>query len=135
MKLTLGEAAKHAKRAKGTISNALKNGQLSGEKIMKKGREAWQIDVSELQRWIELNTPKNQHTDPENTPKKIDQKPIENSILQVRLEASEQRFEDAQKTIEDLRARLDKAEDKNNELTNRLLPSPDKKGFFKRLFG
>ena len=52
MKLTLGQAAKHAGRAKGTMSKALKNGQISAEKD-DKGR--WQIDPSELQRWMDAN--------------------------------------------------------------------------------
>lgn len=52
MKLTLGQAAKHAKRAKGTLSKALTNGQITAEKD-DKGR--WQIDPSELQRWLDAN--------------------------------------------------------------------------------
>ncbi len=52
MKLTLGQAAKHAGRAKGTLSKALNNGHITGEKD-DKGR--WQIDPSELQRWMEAN--------------------------------------------------------------------------------
>jgi len=52
MKLTLGQAAKHASRAKGTMSKALQNGQISAEKD-DKGR--WQIDPSELQRWMDAN--------------------------------------------------------------------------------
>jgi hypothetical protein len=52
MKLTLGQAAKHANRAKGTLSKALNHGQISAEKD-DKGR--WQVDPSELQRWIDAN--------------------------------------------------------------------------------
>jgi len=52
MKLTLGQAAKHAGRAKGTLSKALNNGQITGEKD---GKGRWQIEPSELQRWIEAN--------------------------------------------------------------------------------
>lgn len=70
MKLTLGQAAKHAGRAKGTLSKALNNGQISGEKD-DKGR--WQIDPSELQRWMDANpfqnTDENQDTTPIDTPK------------------------------------------------------------------
>lgn len=65
MKLTLGQAAKHAGRAKGTMSKALTNGQILAEKD-DKGR--WQVDPSELQRWMDanplLNTSKNQDTTP-----------------------------------------------------------------------
>jgi hypothetical protein len=68
MKLTLGQAAKHAGRAKGTMSKALTNGQISAEKD-DKGR--WQVDPSELQRWMDANplpnTLKNQDTTPAET--------------------------------------------------------------------
>lgn len=74
MKLTLGQAAKHAERAKGTMSKALQNGQISAEKD-DKGR--WQIDPSELQRWMDanpfLNAPENQDTTPIETPKNLNE--------------------------------------------------------------
>lgn len=80
MKLTLGQAAKHAGRAKGTLSKALSNGQISAEKDSK-GR--WQIDPSELQRWIEANplpnTTENQDTTLLETPKNTNG----NSALEV----------------------------------------------------
>ena len=41
---------------------------------------------------------------------------IENSILQAKLEASEQRYGDAEKTIEDLRERLSKSDDERTRL-------------------
>ncbi len=78
MKLTLGQAAKHAGRAKGTLSKALTNGQISAEKD-DKGR--WQIEPSELQRWMEANplpnTTENQYTTPMETP----ENPSGNSAL------------------------------------------------------
>jgi hypothetical protein len=78
MKLTLGQAAKHAGRAKGTMSKALTNGQISAEKD-DKGR--WQVDPSELQRWMDanplLNTSKNQDT----TPVETQENPNGNSAL------------------------------------------------------
>ena len=82
MKLTLGQAAKHAGRAKGTMSKALTNGQISAEKD-DKGR--WQVDPSELQRWMDANplpnTPKNQDT----TPTETLENPIENSALSTEI--------------------------------------------------
>lgn len=78
MKLTLGQAAKYASRAKGTMSKALKSGQISAEKD-DKGR--WQIEPSELQRWIDanplLNTSENQFA----TPTETQENPIGNSVL------------------------------------------------------
>lgn len=80
MKLTLGQAAKHAGRAKGTMSKVLTNGQISAEKD-DKGR--WQVDPSELQRWMDanplLNTSKNQDATPVETP----ENPNGNSALSI----------------------------------------------------
>ena len=52
MKLTLGQAAKAANRSKGMLSKALNSGGISAEKD-DKGR--WQIDPSELSRWMSAN--------------------------------------------------------------------------------
>ncbi|WP_143092524.1 helix-turn-helix domain-containing protein, partial [Sulfitobacter brevis] len=65
MKLTLGLAAKHAGRAKGTLSKALNNGQISAEKD---GKGRWQIDPSELQRWIDANPLQNSTENQGTTP-------------------------------------------------------------------
>lgn len=69
MKLTLGQAAKTAKRAKGTLSKALNNHEISAEKD---GKGRWQIEPSELQRWMDSNplpnTQENQSETPVETP-------------------------------------------------------------------
>ena len=52
MKLTFGQAAKTANRAKGTLSKALNSGVISAEKD-DKGRR--QIDPSELSQWMSAN--------------------------------------------------------------------------------
>lgn len=80
MKLTLGQAAKHAGRAKGTLSKALNNGQISGEKDAK-GR--WQIDPSELQRWMEANPLQNADENQDATLSDTPQNPSGNSALEV----------------------------------------------------
>lgn len=58
-KLSLGQAAKHAQRSKGTISKALNNGNLSGSKVKKNGRDTWEIEPSELERWMHSNPLRN----------------------------------------------------------------------------
>lgn len=50
MKYTLGQAAKEAKVGKSTLSRALNEGRLSGDK---QDDGSWQIDASELGRWLE----------------------------------------------------------------------------------
>ena len=80
MKLTLGQAAKHAGRAKGTLSKALNSGQISGKKD-DKGR--WQIDPSEIQRWMDANPLQNTDENHDTTPLYIPRNPMGNSALEV----------------------------------------------------
>ena len=80
MKLTLGQAAKHAGRAKGTLSKALNNGQITGEKD-NKGR--WQIDPSELQRWMEVNPLQKPQEIEDTTPIETPKNTNGNSALEV----------------------------------------------------
>jgi len=91
MKLTLGQAAKSAKRAKGTLSKALTSGQISAEKD-DKGR--WQIDPSELHRWVSANPLPN-------TPENQDETPLEtlentngNSALAVEVKMLREKVDD-----------------------------------------
>jgi hypothetical protein len=118
MKLTLGQAAKHAGRAKGTLSKALNNGQISAEKD-DKGR--WQIDPSELQRWMDVNplqnTKGNQDTTPVETPKtssgnsalSVEVKMLREQIESMDAERGRER-DQLSETIDDLRTRLDGSE-------------------------
>ena len=131
--ISLNEAAALTGRAKSTISKALKNGKMSYvSKDAKTG--AYEIDPAEAERVFskKQETSKSYHV--ENT-----RNPTENSILQVKLEASDQRFLDAEKTIEDLRARLDKSETAR-ERQDLLLadmrktePEPKKRSFLARV--
>lgn len=114
MKLTLGQAAKTANRSKGTLSKALNSGRISAEKD-DKGR--WQIDPSELSRWMSANpfpnSRENQYETQEET--------HENGALGVEVKMLRERIDvmiaerDRERgqlvdQIEDLRARLDGAE-------------------------
>ena len=90
MKLTLGQAAKHAGRAKGTMSKALKNGQISAEKD-EKGR--WQIDPSELQRWMDANPLLNTSENPTTTPIETPENPIGNSALSTEVKMLREQME------------------------------------------
>jgi hypothetical protein len=145
MKLTLGQAAKAARRSKGTLSKALNSGGISAEKD-DKGR--WQIDPSELSRWMSanpvLNSIENQHETPEET--------HENSALEVEVKMLRERIDamtaerDRERgqlvdQIEDLRARLDGAEAErvrlNAILTDQREKSSErsKRSLWKRLTG
>lgn len=131
MKLTLGQAAKTAKRSKGTLSKALNSGGISAEKD-DKGR--WQIDPSELSRWMSANPFPNGRENQYETQKETH----ENSALGVEVKMLRERI-DAMTTerdrergqlvdqIEDLRARLDGAEAERVRL-NALLTDQREKG-------
>jgi transposase len=145
MKLTLGQAAKTAKRSKGTLSKALNSGGISAEKD-EKGR--WQIDPSELSRWMSANpfpnSRENQYETPDGT--------YENSALGVEAKMLRERIDamtaerDRERgqlvdQIEDLRARLDGAEAERTRL-NALLTdqregfkTTDKRAFWRRFLG
>lgn len=86
MKLTLGQAAKAAKRSKGTLSKALNSGGISAEKD-DKGR--WQIDPSELSRWMSANPFPNGVENQSKTP----QEARENSALEVEVKMLREQIE------------------------------------------
>ena len=120
MKLTLGQAAKTAKRSKGTLSKALNSGGISAEKD-DKGR--WQIDPSELSRWMSANPFPNGRENQSETPKET----YENSALGVEVKMLRERIDamtaerDRERgqlvdQIEDLRSRLDSAETERERL-------------------
>lgn len=133
--ISLNEASARSGRAKSTISKALKSGKLSYvSKDPQSG--AYEIDPAEVDRVF----PRKQGTaksDQLETPRN----PTENSILQIKLQAMEQRFEDAEKTIEDLRTRLDKSEsarERQDMLLADMRKAPEpapKRGFWTRLVG
>ena len=148
MNLTLGQAAKHAKRAKGTLSNALKNGALSGEKIIKNGREAWQIAPAELKRWMDSNPIQVSKEVQNTTHNKNEENHLKTNEFRAKFEAAEKRCADlekssaeaaaqADKTIDDLRQRLDKEGEERRQLTAMLTDQrgEKRKGFLARLVG
>lgn len=143
MKLTLGQAAKHAKRSKGTISNALNNGQLSGDKIMKRGGAAWQIDPAELQRWMDLNPSRGRFGSQETTQEKNAEKYSMNRALEVevkmlreqmaQMETMHGRERDLlEKTIEEMQASNRQAWAMIADQTQK--QQSEKRGFFRRMF-
>lgn len=114
MKLTLGDAARYAKRSKGTLSKALNYGKISAIKD-DKGR--WQIDPSELSRWMDVNPfPNSSENHVETHMRQHESGALEVEVRMLREHianlVSERERERRQFTdqIEDLRGRLDGAE-------------------------
>ena len=157
MKLSLGQAAKAAKVAKSTISKALKNGDISGQKDNK----GWyKIDSSELQRWVDSKQSRDQSEVDLETVLKKHKKTPENSLLQGEANSLHQREleifkEERERERQQLQERIDQLTNQLNDANSErrdaqtqltaLLTSqvpdrepserPKKKGFFGRLRG
>lgn len=117
MKYTLGTAAKATGKAKSTILRAIKNGTISAKKA---SNGSYEIDPSELHRVFDS-------TVAHQTASNVTQPHAEqDETLQIRLETLEKERhrerDQMQATIDDLRARLDRAEDR----VTALLPAPKK---------
>lgn len=131
--VTAGEAAKLVGKSVPTITRAIKSGKLSAKPRTPKG---WIIEKSELFRAFEPVA------DETNSNKSMLEREtgIKDSVLQAKLEVMEQRFSDAQATIDDLRTRLDTESAERRQLTAQLTdqrqqPEPQKRGFWARLVG
>lgn len=111
MGLTLRQAADLCGKSRSTIHRALKNGKLSGTRD---DDGSWSIDPSELARVFPWDTTGQAQRDtsehPETPPK--DKNSEEAAVLRVKVEMLEQQLEREQGTVEDLRRRLDKAEER-----------------------
>lgn len=112
MKYTLGTAAQATGKAKSTILRAIKSGVISAKKV----GSSYEIDPSELHRVF----PK---TVAENTTSNVTQPHEEHdATLRLQLDILENERErerrQMQDTIDDLRARLDRSEDRVTALLN-----------------
>lgn len=128
--LTAGEAARLVGKSVPTITRAIKSGNLSATPRKPRG---WNIDRSELFRVFDAVTPETN----EEVSMLGGNTPIKDSVLQVKLEVMEQRFDDAQATIADLRTRLDVESTERRQLTaqitdQRQQPEP-RKGVLARI--
>ena len=123
MVYTLGQAAKATGKSKATISKAIKSGRISASKD---DTGTFRIDPSELHR-VYPPTPKSEH---EETPVNTTELGAFNA-LQARLEAAQERLEDREAVIADLR----EDRDKWRQQATTLLEDKRPKGFLQKLFG
>lgn len=130
---TIGQAAKETDKAKSTIKKAIDNGELT---VAEKTARGFKIDAAELFRVFPRKTDeRSKNTLVEQT--ETAEERIENSILKAKLELADQRYDDVQRTIEDLRSDRDAwkhqatalIEDKSEK------NQPPKRGFWARLVG
>ena len=107
MGLTLRQAAETCGRGRSTIHRALKNGKLSGSRDES---GTWNIDPSELARVFPWDTPAHDHRD--DTGRERERNDQSAEVLAMKVEMLEQQLEREKETVEDLRTRLDKAEER-----------------------
>ncbi len=145
MKLTLGQAAKAAKRSKGMLSKALNNGEISAQKD-DKGR--WQIDPSELSRWVSVNPSPNVHEGPlesiyktlGNSAMEVEVKMLREQIERMDAERERERAQLSEQ-IEALKAQAERQSADHQQALAVLTDQREKnsiqskRGFWGRLFG
>lgn len=130
MTMTLNEAAKSCRKAKGTILKAIKDGRLSAPKD-ENGR--YKIDPSELHRVFPL-TGNDQSEKPQITSGVDQENRIEIERLRAELKAANTLIENMDETVNDLRERLDREGEERRQMTAMLTDQRTrqvaKRGFF-----
>lgn len=123
--LSLGEAAKAAGVAKGTISKALKSGKLS---YADKTPAGYQIDPAELFRAFPRKQPETVENERLETPKETG----ETALLRAQLEAAERRATTAEADRDAWREQAQRLALTDQRTAQQFTPQP---GFWARLFG
>lgn len=123
---TLGTAAKATGKSKATISKALKSGRISGYK----GDDGvFHIDPSELHRVYPPTSPSEHKETPDSESENISTAQMLVRELETRLEAAQQRLNDKDGVIDDLR----EDRDRWRQQATSLLEDKRPRGFFNRL--
>ena len=131
MVYTLGEAAKATGKSKSTISKAIKNGRISA---LKGSNGVYSIDPSELHRVYPITIQETGTLEQENIHKSPEVDTTkENKIreLEILLKASEQRLEDRDEQLSDIK----EDRDKWRQQATALLDDKRPKGFWTRVLG
>ncbi len=100
---TIGQAATETGKAKSTIKKAIDSGELS---VAEKTSRGFKIEAAELFRVFPRKTQKRSESNEIEQTETVQER-IENSILKAKLELADQRYDDAQKTIDELRSDRD----------------------------
>ncbi len=126
-KLTLGQAAKQVGKSKPTISKAIKDGKLSGEKI----DGVYQIEVSELLRVYDAVSEKTEEASASPAPQASAVSEVEKRFL-------EEKVADLEARLTDMKDERDTAQKEAREDRARmmaLIEDKRPKGFWGRLTG
>ena len=116
VKLTLSKAAKQLGKSKGTLSRALNSGEMSGTKA---DDGSWQIDQSELMRWVSTTRSRERVEDRSEPPETPPDPPASASGWEAQMALMRERLDDATATVADLRERLDASEAERRALNQR----------------
>jgi flagellar hook-length control protein FliK len=123
MRYTLSQAAAATGKNKATIQRAIKNGKISA---LKNSAGAYEIDPSELHRIFPATA---QRVAKQNISNDTQHSDKESETLRLKLEIltteRERERDQMQSTIDDLRTRLDRSEDR----VTALLPAPAKRSW------
>jgi hypothetical protein len=139
MEYTLSGAAKATGRGKSTLHRAIKSGKLSAKRTQE---GAYLIDAAELARAFPVKPPEpSPWDDAGRNDRPLERPGTETAVLQVRVEMLESQLVRERETVDDLRKRLDRAEERVLALTTvpreqpRTVPSHAPRGLLARLFG
>ena len=128
--LTLGQAAKRVGKSKSTLTRAIQNGKLSAQR---QHDNSYGIDPAELFRVWPATGAQQSEDAPHETPEATQGDTA--AVLQVKVEMLEAQVERERDTVEDLRRRLDRAEERVFALSAPQATSETPKGLWKLLFG
>lgn len=130
MEYSLSAAAKATGKGKSTIHRAIKSGKISARRDED---GTYQIDAAELSREFLLNgigMTKRDEAAPGAELARND-----TAVLEVKVAMLEAQLERERETVDDLRKRLDRAEERSYALTHQLAEAPRRAGLFRRWFG
>ena len=129
---TIGQAANETGRAKSTIKKSIDNGELS---VSEKTSRGFKIEASELFRVFPRKPEERSQSSAFEQTETIEER-LGNSFLKVKLELLDQRYDDAQRTIEDLRSDRDAWKHQATALIeNRSETNQPRKGWLARFLG
>ena len=128
--LTLGQAAKLVGKSKSTITRAIQSGKLSAQRQEDK---SYRIDPAELHRVWPATVAQPDHEEPHGTHEGTQGGTL--AVLQVKVEMLEAQLEREQDTVEDLRRRLDRSEERVVALSAPQTSSEKRRGILQRIFG
>lgn len=139
--LSVSKAAKLFNVSRPTLQKALKDGTLTGQKVMSGGSESWQIDAAELSRLYSLRDGQ-----ADNLPRQDDDdgQPVAMDTSALSKGLSEEVIKELESQLATLRAELAASEAVSEERRRilddmmKLLPKPDqqqRRTLWQRLFG